>query len=378
MTRLARFAALIALWLAAGVAASADDVDHDLAVIATCGPNGAGASAAREAAKRLTQAGLPALPRLLIAMDTPNVVAANWYRSVFDSLVQKELAREKGELPKDEFVAFVTDGRRQGRARRLVLDVLDRLDPAYRAQFIPTRLDDPEFREEAVAAVLAQGDEAKKQNDPERASRLWMSAFRAARASDQLTPLASRLQAAGEKVNVTEQMGFVVDWHLLGPFDAPGKTGFAKTFAPETAVDLKAEYSGKSGEPIRWKPFHIPDPLGQADLIKGIAAEKEAVGYAYAEIRVENATKAQVRCGADDNISVWLNGEKAFAREQWLNGTRLDRFIAPVTLKAGVNRVLVKICQGPQHSDPEVPNNWSFQLRFCDAEGLGVRFTAVE
>jgi hypothetical protein len=356
----------------------ADSIDDDIAVITKSGPNGAGASAARDAAKRLTQAGLPVLPRLLVAMDTPNVVAANWYRSVFDALVQKELAREKGELPKDEFVAFVTDGRRQGRARRLVLDVLDRLDPAYRAQFIPTRLDDPEFREEAVAAVLAQGDGAKKQNDLEGARRLWMSAFRAARTSDQLTPLASRLQAAGEKVNVTEQMGFVVDWQLLGPFDAPGKTGFAKAFAPETAVDLKAEYPGKSGEPIRWKPFHIPDPLGQADLIKAIAAEKEAVGYAYTEIRVENETKAQVRCGADDNISVWLNGEKAFAREQWLNGTRLDRFVAPVTLKAGINRVLVKICQGPQHSDPEVPNNWSFQLRFCDAEGLGARFVPVE
>ncbi|MCC7424528.1 MAG: hypothetical protein IT428_30035 [Planctomycetaceae bacterium] len=356
----------------------ADSVDSDLAVIAKSGPNGAGATAAREAAGRLRQAGVSILPRLLVAMDTPNVVAANWYRSVFDPLVQKELAAEKHQLPKEEFVAFVKDGRRQGRARRLVLDVLDRLDPAFRATFIPSRLDDPEFREEAVATVLAQGDEAKKRDDVESAKRLWSSAFRAARTSDQLTTLAARLKSAGEKANVTEQMGFVVDWRLLGPFDAPGKTGFAKTFPPETAVDLNAEYPGKSGEPIRWKPYHIPDPLGQADLIKAIAAEKEAVGYAYAEIRVENETKAQVRCGADDNISVWLNGERAFAREQWLNGTRLDRFVAPVTLKAGVNRVLVKICQGPQHSDPEVPNNWSFQLRFCDAEGLGVRFTPVE
>jgi hypothetical protein len=33
---------------------------------------------------------------------------------------------------------------------------------------------------------------------------------------------------------------------------------------------------------------------------------------------------------------------------------------------------LVKICQGPQHKDPQVPNNWSLQLRLCDADGKGL------
>ena len=83
---------------------------------------------------------------------------------------------------------------------------------------------------------------------------------------------------------------------------------------------------------------------------------------------------AQVRCGADDNCSVWLNGEKVFGRDQWLNGTRFDRFVTPIQLKAGRNTLLVKICQGPQHKDPEVPNNWSLQLRLCDAEGRGIEF----
>ena len=43
-------------------------------------------------------------------------------------------------------------------------------------------------------------------------------------------------------------------------------------------------------------------------------------------------------------------------------------------LKAGRNTLLVKICQGPQHKDPEVPNNWSLQLRLCDADGRGIPF----
>jgi hypothetical protein len=36
--------------------------------------------------------------------------------------------------------------------------------------------------------------------------------------------------------------------------------------------------------------------------------------------------------------------------------------------------VRVKICQGPQHANPEVPSNWTFQLRFCEPDGLGVKF----
>jgi hypothetical protein len=82
--------------------------------------------------------------------------------------------------------------------------------------------------------------------------------------------------------------------------------------------------------------------------------------------------EAQLRCGADDNGTVWLNGERLFGREQWLNGTRFDRFVVPVRLRSGNNSLLVKVCQGPQHKDPEVPNNWSLQLRFCDVTGTGV------
>jgi hypothetical protein len=87
----------------------------------------------------------------------------------------------------------------------------------------------------------------------------------------------------------------------------------------------------------------------------------------------ETDQQVDLRCGADDNLTVWINGKIAFRRLQWLNGTRLDRFTAKSTLKKGRNRVLVKVCQGPQHKNPAVPNNWSLQVRFCDADGLGIR-----
>ncbi len=52
-------------------------------------------------------------------------------------------------------------------------------------------------------------------------------------------------------------------------------------------------------------------------------------------------------------------------------------FITPITLAAGRNMLLVKVCQGPQHKDPEVQNNWSMQLRLCDELGRGVAFKSL-
>jgi hypothetical protein len=192
-----------------------------------------------------------------------------------------------------------------------------------------------------------------------------------------VTQAAQKLKALGEPADVFAHLGLVTSWWLVGPFDAPEKTGFATTFEPETKVDLQAAYRGQAGKEIRWIKHRATDALGQLDLNGALGATREAVGYAYAEIEVPREQPAQLRCGADDNCSVWLNGRKVFAREQWLNGTRFDRFITPITLAAGRNTLLVKVCQGPQHKDPEVSNNWSLQLRLCDEQGRGIEFKSI-
>jgi hypothetical protein len=178
----------------------------------------------------------------------------------------------------------------------------------------------------------------------------------------------------GEKADIAHHLGLVTEWYVAGPFDAPDYTGFSTVLPPEAGktIDLEATFSAKCGEMIGWRRRRAADALGQLNLIQAIGPVKEAVGYAYSELVAPHDMAAELRCGADDNCTVWLNGERVFGREQWLNGTRFDRFVVPVGLHRGKNSLLVKVCQGPQHKDPEVPNNWSLQLRFCDATGIGV------
>jgi hypothetical protein len=368
------------VWLACVVSTSplrADEVDELIAVVAKAGPQGRGSAEARIASRQLSKRDVEILPRLLHAMDTPNVVAANWYRTVYEAIVEAEAAKPKPAFPVAFLQEFARDSKRQGRPRRMVLRLLDDLTPSYRNSILPTLTDDPEFRTDAIAFVLQQGEQFQAQGDMENAQAKFQAAFQHARDVGQVTRAADRLNAIGLDVNIINHMGFVTRWYLLGAFDAPGRSGFDESFPPEKSVDLTASYTGQDGSKIEWKLFETPDRLGQLNLAQAIAPVKEAVGYAYAELNCPRDQNVQLRCGADDNLSVWVNGEKIFARRQWLNGTRLDRFTAPASLSKGKNRVLVKICQGPQHKNPAVPNNWSVQLRFCDETGSAADFESA-
>jgi len=374
-TNLGRTALALLLALAGlSAAAAAEDraIEEHLAAIARVGQQGQNSAEARRACDALSGQGADLLPRLLVGMDTPNVIVANWYRTVFDQIADRELARPKPSFPRDALKKFATDPRRQGRSRRLALELIDRVEPEFGRQFLPGLLDDPEFRADAVDLALAAGEKAKTRGDSADAVAEFRRAFDHARESGQITAAAGKLAELGQKVDVPRQMGLVTSWMLLGPFDAPGTSGFDQVFPPEKGVDLQARYRMQDGMEHGWQPHHAEHILGDVNLIGVWGPIGEAVGYAYTELDSPREQTAELRCSADDNLTVWLNGEKVQSRLMWLNGSRLDRFRTPVTLRAGKNRLLVKICQGPHHRDPDVPNDWKFVLRFCDPAGAGL------
>ena len=373
MQRLAWMVLLVGSGLFWSPSLRAAQIDDQLAAVARSGPQGAGSAAARAAVDALSEQGSEILPRLLVAMDTDNPVAANWYRAAYETIVERELAGA-AKFPLNELRDVVEDRARRGRVRRLALTLVDQLEPGYQKQVVRVMLDDPEFRADAVEIALAAGSQALGGGDSETARHEFQKAFDHARDAEQVTAAASQLTKLSEKVDVASHLGLVVDWWVVGPFDAPQFSGFGRAFGPEEKVDLKAAYVGQEGASIDWRRHHTDDPLGMVNLVQAIAPAKEAVGYAYAELDVPRPQAVQLRVGADDNLTVWLNGEKVFGRQQWLNGSRFDRFVTPVRLVQGKNQVLVKICQGPQHKDPQVPNDWTFQLRFCDEQGGGVAF----
>ncbi|MDZ4782158.1 MAG: hypothetical protein SGJ19_18075, partial [Planctomycetia bacterium] len=145
---------------AADPAVAEPAVAQSIGVIARVGPSGSGSGEARAARDALAQHGAEILPPLLVAMDTRNVVAANWYRTVFDEIVLREGERDGVARLRPYWEAYAGDARRAGRPRRLALTLIERDEPGFTATWIAGRLGDPEFGYEAVAHALSTGEQA--------------------------------------------------------------------------------------------------------------------------------------------------------------------------------------------------------------------------
>jgi hypothetical protein len=346
--------------------------------IRAAGPQGSGSASARTAWDQLVTRGPEVLPQILAAMDTDDVVASNWLRTAFDTLAERELKAGGQKLPVEDLLAFVQDSRRQGRARRLALDLLEQVKPGTRDRLAEGWLNDPEFRYEAVALATSRAEAIEKNGQKEPAIAAYRTAFQAARETGQVKSLAARLQGLGTQVDVLEHMGFFHTWYLLGPFDGKNMTSFRTVHPPEEKIDLSAEYAGKNGK-IAWKKLDTTAQeriIGMINLLKAVAETDDAVAYAYTAFEAPASREVEFRGGADDHFTVWVNGRKVFGLEEYRNGVRLDRHRFKVKLNQGVNTVLVKI--GQATIDPTNPEmNWEFVLRMVDATGKGFGFRSV-
>jgi hypothetical protein len=354
-------------------AAAEDDVAALLKPVRAVGPEGAGSPAARAAWDRLVARGPAVLPALLEAMDTPDTVAANWLRTAFDRIVDQ--AAGKG-IDADALLRFARDPKRQGRARRLALDVVEGLRPGTRAGLLRGWTDDPEFRHDAIEQALADLD-GDKGAPADRQLAVLRRLFAATRDLPQARSVAARLKGRGAPVSVADHFGFLRDWYVIGPFDARGMKGFHAAYPPEEKVDLAASYEGQ-GKAVGWTRYRSPEATGGAhvalvNLREPLGDAADAVAYAYTAFEAPEAREVEFRGAADDNLTVWVNGRRAFGFEEYRNGVRLDRHRFRVRLKKGVNTVLVKVCQAP--ADPAHPEpNWEFLLRVCDPDGKGLLF----
>jgi hypothetical protein len=364
----------LTLLLAAFVALPAtadDDVARLLRQVRAVGPEGAGSPEARAAWDRLVARGPAVLLPLLEAMDTSDTAAANWLRSAFDRIADK--AGGKG-IDADALLRFARNPKRQGRVRRLALDVVEGLRPGTRASLLRGWTDDPEFRHDAIEQALADLDRDKESPANRRVAAL-RQLFAATRDLPQSRAVAARLKGLGAPVSVADHFGFLRDWYVIGPFDARGMKGFQTTYPPEEKVDLAASYKGK-GKTVGWKRYRSPEAtsgthVALVNLREPLGDATDAVAYAYTAFEADEAREIEFRGAADDNLTVWVNGERTFGFEEYRNGVRLDRHRFRVRLKKGVNTVLVKVCQAP--ADPGHPEpNWEFLLRICDTAGKGL------
>ena len=159
-------------------------------------------------------------------------------------------------------------------------------------------------------------------------------------------------------------------WLILGPFDNTAGIGYDTEYIPEDIgqIDLTAKYEGVD-EQISWRKFTDDVFDGFIDLGSN---NNWRVSYAYATVTSPDEREVFFRFSSDDQGKIWLNGREIFA-DATAQTAILDRNVIPVTLKAGKNIILVKVC------NEEI--DWGFYLRVTDIDGKpyeDVRYNGVQ
>lgn len=170
-------------------------------------------------------------------------------------------------------------------------------------------------------------------------------------------------------------------WRYIGPFDNTNQKGFDRVYPPEKELiatndprrppDFTKKYRGK-GEEAVWKVGNFADgsPNSLLNLFKP-ENNNWSVIYLHREIECTKDTELPVSLGSDDTLTVWLNGQKLVAQNEY-RAVAADQAQVTLKLKAGKNQLLLKVCQGEgdwafyfspkiEIAPPSPVVNWAFE-----------------
>ena len=303
---------LVAAWGLTAMAASASELAEALQVIRAVGPEGRGNVAASAAWKKLAAGNGGALLPILEGMDGANDYALNWLRAAADTIASREL-KARAQLPLPELGKFQLETRHHPQARRLVFELLARIDLATADKLLAGMLNDPslEIRHDAVQKVMDQAGQALAASNNAGAILLFQQALSCGRDVKQIDSVAKKLGELGQPVDLTKLFGFLTEWKIIGPFDNTGQKGFEAVYPPEQKIDFAAEYAGKAGK-VRWQDYTTKHLYGMVDMNQPYGKLKEVTAYATTDFFSDRAQPVELRLGGKNSWKVWLNGKLLF------------------------------------------------------------------
>lgn len=153
-------------------------------------------------------------------------------------------------------------------------------------------------------------------------------------------------------------------WIAAGPFFPSGLSAFHEGFPAEWNTDPAAEFvtRGVTASWVRASTGHVEAHQG-VDFCALYGYLENCAAYALTRIVSDREQPVELRFGSDDTLTVWMNGQQVYAAETYRPAT-WDQEIAPATLQAGTNTMLIKVAQSQ--------NPWRFLFRVTAPGGGAV------
>ncbi|MGQ9650176.1 MAG: HEAT repeat domain-containing protein [Phycisphaerae bacterium] len=318
--------------------------------------------------KALAAAGLPeGIDLLTAAVQTGSdeekavarqglLAAADWLRAV----------GRKKEAGTAYLASFNGAAASDNDTRRRAVEGIAACPIADAAEAVKAAATDKALRQAAMRALLSVGSALTEAGRRETALELYETLTQMNPPLEIMREVGKAMAAAGAKVDLQGMLGTITNWWVVGPFELGEENkGWDISYIDEPNVNLSGRYmSGK--QRVQWKAVVSEDPNGKIDLRKTVANRDRCIAYAYTEVTVEKPTDALLLVGVDDSERIWLNDEKVFELRQG-RALTVDQDRVPVKLKAGTNRILMKIWQDTM--------GWEFCMRITRPDGSPVSFT---
>ena len=330
----------------------------------------------------VADAGYNDLPSIFAALDKASPVAANWLSMAVDRIVATH--SDRGDpYPFDLLQATALDQAHGLVTRKTAIDLLERADPELVTRLQPQLLHDreAELRYGAVEQAIAEAERATQgeEQSAEQQLALWQRLLDAARDPSQVRTIARALQQLGQEVDTAAHFGYLLDWHVIGPFDNTGAQGFDTAYPPEAMarqmLDMRPEdvfaaapVEGKSG-PVAWRPVAAGAAGGGVYLNEQILNVIKRWGVGLHVFVSDSDRPAEIRLRVQNSFKVWLNGELLLAQPVGHTGNSFDQYVVPATLRRGNNWLLIKSCQVDLRGPGEFYDVWHFSVRVCDSTG---------
>jgi len=143
-----------------------------------------------------------------------------------------------------------------------------------------------------------------------------------------------------EALRLKEDLGFLSDWFIIGPFENENKTGYRAAYPPEDHVIPPASCRGIMRD-VSWQYVTNRSPRPFLHLASYIYPSDDYVAYAMTYIRCETDMKAVLKVSVKDAFKIWVNDKEVMAVEDYNTG-HFDQYAVGLHLTKGFNKFLLK------------------------------------